>query len=152
MYKAKRKVWYKTFPALLALTFCQYCWGQRRAVNLSPSSRRPPYSDSILVGNTLYIAGLQGTNSTGVLPSGGFAPQVRATLENFRRVVRAAGFRMRDVVSVNVYLTDMHDFGVMNKIYTTYFPDPKPARTTVQVGALSKGALIEIAGVAVKKN
>lgn len=151
MYVRGRRTWGNILPVLLGLTLGPCCWAQRHAVNLSSDSARPPYSDSIVVGNALYIAGLQGTNSKGKFPSGGFLPQARATLENFKRVVHEAGFRMSDVVSVNVYLTDMHDFGGMNKIYVTYFPDPKPARTTVQVGALSKGALIEVAGIAVKK-
>ncbi|HEX5483470.1 MAG TPA: RidA family protein, partial [Terriglobia bacterium] len=72
-------------------------------------------------------------------------------LENIERVVKKAGLRMSDVVSVNVYLSDIHDFGEMNKVYTTFFPDPKPTRTTVQVAALVNGAKIEISAIAVKK-
>lgn len=126
------------------------CFSQPRAVSLNKSTNRAPYSDGIVVGNTLYVAGLQGSDPNGKFPPGGFAPQARAVLQNIERVVTQAGFRMKDVVSVNVYLTDIHDFAAMNGIYKAFFPDPKPTRTTVQVAALSKGALIEISAIAVR--
>lgn len=124
---------------------------QHRAINLNKGSSRAPYSQGIVAGNTLYVAGLQGTDASGKFPPGGFAAQTRAVLENIQRVVNAAGFQMKDVVSVNVYLTHIHDFAAMNKIYAGFFPDPKPTRTTVQVAALSNGALIEISAIAVRE-
>lgn len=123
---------------------------QHRAINLNKGPARAPYSQGIVAGNTLYVAGLQGTDASGKFPPGGFAAQTRAVLENIQRVVEAAGFQMKDVVSVNVYLTDIHDFAAMNKIYADFFPNPKPTRTTVQVAALSNGALIEISAIAVR--
>ena len=126
-------------------------FAQHRAINPNKSVSHAPYSQGIVAGNTLYVAGLQGTDLSGKFPSGGFAAQTRSVLENIRRVVEAAGFQMKDVVSVNVYLTDIHDFAAMNKIYAGFFPDPKPTRTTVQVAALSNGALIEISAIAVRE-
>ncbi|HEX5483707.1 MAG TPA: RidA family protein, partial [Terriglobia bacterium] len=114
--------------SILALTLCAvspaaYAQG-RRAVNLSGTPGLP-FSDGIVVGNFLYVSGTQGTSADGKLASG-ISAQTRAALENIERVVKKAGLRMSDVVSVNVYLSDIHDFGEMNKVYTTFFPDPKP--------------------------
>lgn len=140
-------------PSILALMLCAVSSGLyaqgRRAVNLSGTPGLP-FSDGIVAGNSLYVSGTQGTGPDGKLASG-ISAQTRAALENIERVVKKAGFRMKDVVSVNVYLSDIHDFGEMNKVYATFFPDPKPTRTTVQVAALVNGAKIEISAVAVKK-
>ena len=61
-----------------------------------------------------------------------------------------AGFQMSDVVSVTVYMADLSEFGDMNKVYKTFFPEPRPARATVQVAALVANARIEISAIAVK--
>jgi 2-iminobutanoate/2-iminopropanoate deaminase len=135
-------------PILLSPGRCSAQY--KRAVNLAASPQALPFSDGIVVGNTLYIAGQQGTGSDGKLMPGGIAPQTKAALETIEKVVKAAGFRMGDVIAVNVYLADIHDFGAMNKVYTTFFPDPKPTRTTVQVAALVNGAQIEISAIAVR--
>jgi 2-iminobutanoate/2-iminopropanoate deaminase len=65
--------------------------------------------------------------------------------------VKAAGFEMSDIVSVTVYLADIHDFADMNKVYKSVLPDPKPARATIQAAALVNDARVEIAAIAVKK-
>lgn len=121
---------------------------RRRAVNVSGTPGLP-FSDGIVAGHTLYVSGTQGTDSNGKLEQG-ISAQTRAALENIRKVAAKAGFQMKDVVAVNVYLSDIHDFAAMNKVYATFFPDPKPTRTTVQVAALVNGAKIEISAIAVK--
>lgn len=121
---------------------------ERKAVNLS-STQGLPFSDGIVVGNTLYVAGEQGTNAKGKLEEG-IAAQTRAALENVRQVLTKAGFSMKNVVAVNVYLSNIQDFAAMNKVYGTFFPNPKPTRTTVQVAALVNGARIEISAVAIR--
>ncbi|MGH9403359.1 MAG: RidA family protein [Terriglobia bacterium] len=127
------------------------CYAQgRRAVNLPGTTQALPFSDAIVVGNSLYISGTQGTDRNGKLESG-IGDQTRAALETIHKLVTQAGFGMNDVVAVNVYLSDVHDFAAMNKVYTTFFPNPKPTRTTVQVAALVNGAKIEISAIAVKK-
>jgi 2-iminobutanoate/2-iminopropanoate deaminase len=129
----------------------QRSYGQdRKAVNLSPA-RGLPFSDGIVAGNTLYIAGQEGTDDSGKLPAGGIGPETTATLENIQKVLKAAGFDLKDVVSVTVYLADIHDFGDMNKIYKSVMPDPKPARATIQAAALVNNARIEISAIAVKQ-
>jgi 2-iminobutanoate/2-iminopropanoate deaminase len=127
----------------------QNAFGQRRAVNLSPAAQHLPFSDGIIVGKTLYVAGQQGTDAKGKLGEG-IAAQTRAALENIRQVVTKAGFSLNDLVTVNVYLSDVHDFQAMNKVYAAFLPDPKPARTTIQAAALVNGAKIEISAIAAK--
>ncbi|MGH9430183.1 MAG: RidA family protein [Terriglobia bacterium] len=140
--------------SLLVVVLCAAsvsCYAQgRRAVNLSGASQSLPFSDGIVVGNTLYVAGQQGTNRHGKLEEG-ISAQTRAALETIKQVVTKAGFSMKEVVAVNVYLADIHDFPAMNKVYTTFFSNPKPTRTTVQVAALVNGAKIEISAIAARK-
>ncbi|HEV2419839.1 MAG TPA: RidA family protein [Terriglobia bacterium] len=127
------------------------CYAQgRRAVDLPGTTQTLPFSDGIVVGNSLYVSGTQGTDRNGKLENG-ISDQTRAALETIQKVVTKAGFGMKDVVAVNVYLSDIHDFAAMNKVYATFFPNPKPTRTTVQVAALVNGAKIEISAIAVKQ-
>jgi 2-iminobutanoate/2-iminopropanoate deaminase len=120
-----------------------------RAVNPSGASQNLPFSDGIEAGNTLYLAGQQGTDSNGKLKEG-ISDQTEAALENIKEIVTKAGFEMKDVVNVNVYLSDMSDFIAMNKVYTAFFASPKPARTAIQAAGLVGGAKIEISAIAVK--
>lgn len=110
-----------------------------------------PFSDGIVVGNTLYISGQQGTDEHGKLKSGGVSEQTQATLENIARIVKQAGFQLKDIVAVNVYLADINDFADMNKVYKSFLPDPKPTRTTIQAAGLVNHAKIEISAIAVKQ-
>ena len=121
----------------------------KRAITLLDPSLNLPFSDGIVAGNTLFIAGQEGSDAKGNLADG-IGPQTQAALDNIGKVVKQAGFEMNDIVSVTVYLADIHDFQDMNKVYRTVMPDPKPARATVQVGALVNGAKIEISAIAVK--
>ncbi len=123
---------------------------ERKAINLSPA-RGLPFSDGVVAGNTLYVAGQEGTDEASKLVPGGIGPETKAALDNIQKVLKAAGFELKDVVSVTVYLADIHEFPDMNKVYKDVLPDPKPARATVQVAALVNGARIEIAAVAVKQ-
>jgi 2-iminobutanoate/2-iminopropanoate deaminase len=122
---------------------------QVRAINPPGSPEGLPFSNGILVGNTLYVAGTEGTDAHGKLEPG-IEAQTRAALEQIRKVVEGGGMTMGNVVAVNVYLADINDFGKMNSVYKTFFPDPKPTRTTVQVARLVNDAKIEISAIAVK--
>ncbi|HEV3511843.1 MAG TPA: RidA family protein [Candidatus Sulfotelmatobacter sp.] len=123
---------------------------EHKAINLAPA-RGLPFSDGIVAGNTLYIAGQEGTGEGDKLVSGGIAAETKAALGNIEKVVKAAGFEMKDIVSVTVYLSDIHDFPEMNTVYKSVLPDPKPARATMQAAALVNGAKVEIAAIAVKQ-
>ncbi|MCU1296168.1 MAG: Endoribonuclease [Acidobacteriaceae bacterium] len=122
---------------------------ERRVVNL-PGTKGLPFSDGIVTGKNLYIAGQQGTDENGKLATGGIGPETQATLQNIEKVVKAAGFELKDIVAVNVYVADIHEFGDMNKVYKAFMPDPKPTRTTIQAAGLVNNARIEISAIAVK--
>ncbi len=126
-----------------------YCQ-ERKAINLSPA-RGLPFSDGVVAGNTLYIAGQEGTDASDKLVAGGIGPETTAALDNIQKVLKAAGFELKDVVSVTVYLADIHEFPDMNKVYKSVMPDPKPARATIQAAALVNNARIEISAIAVKQ-
>jgi 2-iminobutanoate/2-iminopropanoate deaminase len=105
----------------------------------------PPYSPGILIDGTLYVAGQIGQDlKTKEIPAD-FEAEVKTCLERAGLVLKAAGMTYQDAVSVQVFLTDMDLFARMNAVYTTYFKDPRPARTAVAVVKLpAAGAHIEI--------
>src|SRR4029450_5588073 len=107
---------------------------QRKAIKL-PGMEAFPFSDGVVTGNTLYVAGQEGTVE-GKLKPGGIAAETEAALDNIGKGLKQAGFEWKDVVSVTVYLADIKEFGDMNKVYRGVVPDPKPARATVQVAGL----------------
>ena len=123
---------------------------EHKVVNLAPT-RGLPFNDGVIAGNTLYVAGQEGTDDAGKLAPGGIAAETKAALGNIEKVVKAAGFELKDIVSVTVYLADIHDFPEMNKVYRSVLPDPKPARATIQAAGLVNDARVEIAAIAVRQ-
>jgi len=123
---------------------------EHHAINLS-TARGLPFSDGVVAGNTLYIAGQEGTDDSSKLVAGGIPAETKTALENIQKVIKAAGFDLKDIVSVTVYLADIHEFGDMNQVYKSFMPDPKPARATIQAAALVNNARIEISAVAVRQ-
>jgi len=111
----------------------------------------PAFSPGILVDGTLYVAGQIGQDlKTKEVPAD-FETEVKTCLDRIGIVLKAAGMGFQDAVSVQVYLTDMDLFGRMNAVYTTYFKDPRPARTTVGVTRLAlANAHVEITVTAKK--
>src|SRR5882757_6540922 len=109
-----------------------------------------PYSQAIRSGNTLYTSGQIALDpATGNLVDGDFAAQVHRVFENMKGVLTAAGTGFNNVIKATVYLTDLANFGTLNEIYASYFGDTKPARSTVGVAQLPKGALVEIDLIAI---
>jgi 2-iminobutanoate/2-iminopropanoate deaminase len=103
-----------------------------------------PFSPGILIDGTLYVAGQTGTDlKTRKIPEE-FEAEVKQCLENIGMVLKEAGMGYQNAVAVQVYLTDMNLFDRMNSVYTTYFKEPRPARTTVGVAKLVGTARIEI--------
>jgi len=103
-----------------------------------------PFSPGILIDDTLYVAGQTGADlKTGQLPED-FDAEVKQCLDNIGLVLKEAGMSFDDAVAVQVYLTDMSLFPRMNAVYTTYFKEPRPARTTVGVAKLVGTARIEV--------
>lgn len=117
---------------------------------LTERVRKPlgPYSQAIVAGNTVYVAG-QGPfdPKTGEMPAK-FEDQVAMTLENIKGILEAAGATMADVVKVNVYLADLNNFQKMNEVYRRYFKEDYPARATVGTQLLGE-MTIEIECIAV---
>jgi 2-iminobutanoate/2-iminopropanoate deaminase len=108
-----------------------------------------PYSQAIVSQGFLFTAGQVALDpSTGQLVPGGIAEQTSRALENLRAVLRAAGSDVSQVVKTTVFLVDMADFTAMNEVYGRVFGDHRPARSTVAVAALPRGALVEIEVIA----
>jgi len=104
-----------------------------------------PYSQAVSVDGWLYTSGQVALDpATGNLVSGGFEAQARRVLENLGHVLRSAGCGFADVVKATVYVTDLKDFPALNALYAEAMGSHRPARSTVQVAALPKGALVEI--------
>lgn len=109
-----------------------------------------PFSDGFVAGNTLYVAGQQGPDANGKVTGTDITLQTTNAIAAIKKVVEKAGFKMSDIVSITVYVTDLNDVKKMNEVYIKEMPDPKPARATVQVAGLIGGAKIEISAIAVK--
>jgi 2-iminobutanoate/2-iminopropanoate deaminase len=108
-----------------------------------------PYSQAIKSGELLFLSGqIPLDPATGELVSGGIEIQTRRVLENLGQILKSAGGSLADVVKTTIYLVDLGEFAAMNAVYATYFAAPAPARATVQVAALPKGAHIEIEAIA----
>jgi 2-iminobutanoate/2-iminopropanoate deaminase len=112
-----------------------------------------PYSQAVVSGDHVFLSGQTPIDpATGSLIEGSIADQTQRCFDNLAAVLEAAGLGFGDVVKVNVYLTDMADFGEMNGVYARQFEEPFPARTTVAVAALPLGARVEIELVARKSS
>jgi len=111
-----------------------------------------PYSQAIFSGDTLYTSGQIPTDpATGSFVVGGIAEQTTQVLENLKAILAAAGLGLADVVKTTAFLKDMKDFAAMNAVYARYLAPEgiiPPARSTVQVAALPREALVEIEVIA----
>ena len=106
------------------------------------------YSQAIRSGDMVFCAGQLGTDpATGKLADG-IEAQAERALKNLAAVLDAAGMSFDDVVKTTCFLADINDFNAFNGVYITFMPDPPPARSTFQVGALPKGARVEIEAIA----
>ena len=108
-----------------------------------------PYSQAICANGLVFVSGqLPIDPSTGVFPEGGVAEQTKASLTNLRSILEEAGSALSKVVKTTVFLADMADFAEMNKVYSSFFYAPFPARSAVAVKDLPKGALVEVECIA----
>jgi 2-iminobutanoate/2-iminopropanoate deaminase len=108
-----------------------------------------PYSQALRAGGFLFTAGQVGFDpATGELVDGGIAEQTRQVLANIRAILEAGGAALGQVVKTTVFLVDMADFAAMNEVYAEVFGTHRPARSTVAVAALPRGARVEIEAVA----
>ena len=109
-----------------------------------------PYSQAVAVGNFLFCAGqIPLDPATGELVEGDVTAQTERVLQNVTGVLAANGMTFANVVKSTVFMVDLAHFGAMNAVYSKYFSEPFPARSTIQVAARPKGAQVEIEVIAV---
>ena len=113
------------------------------------SSPNRALADAVVVGNTIYLSGKLGTVPRQGMVEGGIEPETRQTMENIKSALEELGATMDDVVKCTVFLADMAEWGQMNRVYTTFFPKHKPARSAVGVNGLALNARVEIECMAV---
>jgi len=106
-----------------------------------------PYSQAVRAGDWVFVSGQLPLDPGGQAMPSGVAEQTEACLQNLAAILSQAGLGMQDVVKTTVFMTDLGQFAAMNEVYARHFPAPCPARATVQVAALPKGAAVEIEAV-----
>ncbi len=112
-----------------------------------------PYSQGVGAGGLIFTSGqIPIDPKSGEVTGGGIEAQAAQVFENLGAVLAAAGTGFSEVVKTTVYLKDMNDFGAVNEIYASYFSQPYPARSCVQVARLPKDVLVEIEAVAVRQS
>lgn len=108
-----------------------------------------PYSQGVRAGNLLFCSGqIPLDPATGQLVEGDLEAQTRRVMENLKAVLQAAGTSLERVVKTVIFLVTMDDFAEVNRVYGEYLPDPPPARSTVAVAGLPRGARLEVEVVA----
>ncbi|MGE8541939.1 MAG: RidA family protein [Acinetobacter sp.] len=105
------------------------------------------YSQAILVGNTLYLSGQIGLDPYSMELVEGIEAQIRRVFDNLKAVCEAAGGTLADIAKLNIFLTDLSNFQLVNQIMGEYFAQPYPARAALGVASLPKGALVEMDGI-----
>ena len=143
--RIERRLWPVSILALFTLGSAL---AQNKAIDFKKGM---PFSEGYIAGNTLYVAGQQGPDAHGKVTGTDITLQTTNTIAAIEKIVKKAGFQMKDITSVTVYITDLNDVPKMNEVYLKLMPDPKPARATVQVAGLIGGAKIEISAIAVKQ-
>ena len=106
-----------------------------------------PYSQAVRCGNLVFLSGQIPLEPKSMALVEGFEAQVRQVFDNLEAVCKAAGGDLTKIAKLNIYLTDLSQFGVLNEIMSARFTEPYPARAAVEVSALPKGALVEMEAV-----
>lgn len=108
------------------------------------------YSQAVKVNSTVYLSGqIPLIPETMELVEGGFAEQAEQMFKNLRSVCEAANGGLQDIVKLNIYLTDLSNFPIINEVMSRYFAEPYPARAAIGISQLPKGALVEADGIMV---
>ncbi|WEI03296.1 RidA family protein [Acinetobacter johnsonii] len=107
------------------------------------------YSQAILVGNTLYLSGQIGLDPYSMELVEGIEAQIRRVFDNLKAVCEAAGGTLADIAKLNIFLTDLSNFQLVNQIMGEYFAQPYPARAALGVASLPKNALVEMDGIVI---
>lgn len=139
--------------ALIALLFCLITTvtADDRKHIVDDSLSAFPFSNGVLVGDTLYLGGHLGLDKSGKVPAN-VEDEVNLVMEAIKKTVESAGLTMDDVVSIQVHCSDLSLYDSFNKIYKTYFKNRYPARAFLGSGKLLRDAHFEVLGIAVKKS
>jgi 2-iminobutanoate/2-iminopropanoate deaminase len=140
---------------LLFSITASFCWAadaDRKHVVLDESAKRKtfPFSDAVVVGNTLYLAGTVGFDQSGKVPPTA-EEEAKLAMDAVKQVLESQSLSIDDLVSVQVYCTDFTLYDRFNAVYRTYFHEQFPARAFLGVSSLIRGAHFEITGIAVKR-
>jgi 2-iminobutanoate/2-iminopropanoate deaminase len=144
----------KTVVAMLLVFSISAVAADRKYIpHPQPADAKPlPFSDAVLVGNTLYIAGHVGTDpKTGMAPADA-EEEARLVMDGIKKTVETAGSSMDDIVSIQVFCTDLKYYDTFNAVYKTYFHGDYPARAFVGTDKLLRNGKYEVLGIAVKRS
>jgi 2-iminobutanoate/2-iminopropanoate deaminase len=137
------------FISLSVLLFA-FITKSKREIILTKLAPAPigPYSQAIKTGHMLYVSGQIAMTAQGKLDTTSIEVECKQVLENIKAIIEASGLKMDQVVKATIYTTDLKKFNQINEVYKTYFSIDPPARETIQVAALPKGAHVEISVMA----
>ncbi len=125
--------------------------GTRRYINLPNRPVQAPFSDGVLVGNTLYLAGRIGIDPKTGKPPEDVKQEIRIALDGFKATLAEAGMTMNDIVYFQVFCPDVSLYDKFNAVYRSYFEKDFPARAFIGSGPLLRGGHFEVQGIAVKR-
>lgn len=144
----------RVMVTVMILTFCVAAGAADRKYLVKPRAsdmKALPYSEGVLVGNTLYIAGHIGLDPKTGAPPASAEDEARMVMDGIKQTVELAGLTMDDVVSVQIFCTDLKFYDTFNSVYKNYFHGDYPARAFVGTDKLLRGGRYEVMGVAVKR-
>jgi 2-iminobutanoate/2-iminopropanoate deaminase len=144
----------RIIPLVLLLTCCLAAGASDRKYIVKPRSgdrKALPFSEGVLVGNTLYIAGHIGLDSKTDLPPASAEDEARLVMDGIKQTVESAGLTMDDLVSVQIFCTDLKFYDTFNAVYRGYFHGDFPARAFIGTDKLLRGGKYEVMGIAVKR-
>jgi 2-iminobutanoate/2-iminopropanoate deaminase len=140
--------------ALMILLFCVAAGAADRKYVVKPRAsdmKALPFSDGVLVGNTLYIAGHIGLDPKTGAPPATPEDEAKMVMDGIKQTVELAGLTMDDVVSVQIFCTDLKFYDTFNSVYKTYFHGDYPARAFIGTDKILRGGRYEVMGIAVKR-
>ncbi len=134
------------------ITFAQIHQIMKKSISISGAPKPlAPYSQAILIDNTLYVSGQIGIDPfTGAFAEGGPEAQVRQIMQNIQAILKEAEMDLTSIVKVTIFLSDIKLYDAMNTVYATYFHQDPPAREAIAVKGLPKNADVEISCIAVR--
>jgi reactive intermediate/imine deaminase len=146
---------HKIVVSVLFLVLCVAAGAADRKYIVKPRSgdrKELPFSDGVIVGNTLYIGGHIGLDPKTSMPPASPEEEARLVMDGIKQTVESAGFSMDDVVSMQVFCTDLKLYDTFNGVYKTYFHGDYPARAFLGAANLLRGGRYEVMGIALKRS